>query len=79
MTGRLITLAPKVVDKSDALDVIDSLRAAIESGQIKAFACVGIEPDHNTRMWSSSTAMTSRLEMIGAMTHLLHCYEADAS
>ena len=77
MSGAVLSIAPKVVDKSDALEVLDSLRAAIEDGQIKAFACVGIEPDNCTRMWSSSTEPTSRLEMIGAMYHMLHCYEDD--
>lgn len=77
MTGKVLSLAQPVVDMKDALETLDSLRAAVESGQIKAFACVGIEPDHTTRMWSSTTTPTTRLEMIGAMAQLLYCFQAD--
>lgn len=61
-------------NKSDALEVIDTLRAAVESGEIVAFACVGIEPDDCTRMWSSATKKVTRLRMMGAMYNLLHHY-----
>lgn len=63
-----------VCDKSAALDVLDNLRRAVEAGQIKAFACVGIAPDHTTLLWSSSTLPTTKLEMSGALAHLQHCY-----
>lgn len=75
--GKVLSLVQPVQDKSDALAVIDSLRAAVESGEIKAFACVGIEPDHSTKAWQACTQQTTRLEMIGAMYHLLHSYEMD--
>lgn len=78
MSCKVLSLAQPVVDMADALDVLDDLRRAVESGQIKAFACVGIEPDHCTRMWSSSTKPTTRLELIGAMAQLQYCYQADA-
>ncbi|WP_026641121.1 hypothetical protein [Bordetella petrii] len=74
MTLKVVALP--VGDKSAALEVVESLRRAVESGQIKAFACAGIEPDHCTRMWSSCTLPTTRLEMIGAITSLQHCYIA---
>lgn len=77
MRSNVLSLVQPVHDKSEALVVIDSLRAAVESGEIKAFACVGIEPNHNTQMWASSTQPTTRLELIGAMHHLLHSYESE--
>lgn len=77
MRSNVLSLVQPVHDKSEALAVIDSLRAAVESGEVKAFACVGIEPNHNTQMWASSTQPTSRLELIGAMHHLLHSYESE--
>lgn len=77
MRSNVLSLVQPVQDKADALAVLDGLRAAIESGEIKAFACVGIEPDHCTRMWSSSVQATTRLELIGAMYHMLHCYESE--
>lgn len=61
--------------KQDALDVVESLKQAIESGQLVAFAAVGIEENDNTSIWSSSTRPVSRLRMIGAMHHMLHSYE----
>lgn len=75
--GKVLSLVQPVQDKTEALAVIDNLRAAVESGEIKAFACVGIEPDHCTQAWSSCTQHTTRLEMIGAMYHLLHSYELE--
>lgn len=77
MHANVLSLTRPVQDKSEALAVIDSLRAAVESGEIKAFACVGIEPDQSTKMWASCTRRTTRLEMIGAMFHMLHSYEVE--
>jgi hypothetical protein len=77
VSAKVLSLAAPVVDKSDALEVLDDLRAAVERGEIIAFACVGIEPDDCTQIWSSSTKPTTRLKIIGAMAHMLHSYEAD--
>lgn len=77
MRANVLSLTRPVQDKTEALAVVDSLRAAVESGEIKAFACVGIEHGHNTQMWASSTKPTTQLELIGAMYHLLHSYEAE--
>jgi D-Tyr-tRNAtyr deacylase len=64
-------------DKSTALEVLDTLRSAIEKGEVVAFCAVGIEPDDCTRMWASSTKKVTRLRMIGALTHLTHSYIND--
>lgn len=61
--------------KQDALDVVESLKQAIESGQLVAFAAVGIEENDNTSIWCFSTRPVSRLRMLGAMHHMLHSYE----
>ena len=71
----VIRLVQPVVDKTEALEVIDDLRAAVERGEVKAFACVAIAPDHSTRMWRSCTRPTTFLEIIGAAYHLLHNLE----
>lgn len=63
--------------KEDALAIIDSLRKAVEEGQIIAFATVGIEPDDCTKMWASTIKKTTRLKMIGAITQLQHSYIND--
>jgi hypothetical protein len=62
------------VDATDALEVIDNLREAVATGKIKAFACVGITPNHNTLGWSSCTVKTTRLEVLGAIADLHHQY-----
>ena len=77
MRSKVLSLVLPTQDKSDALAVIDDLRNAVLAGEIKAFACVGIEPDHCTRMWASSAMSTTRLELIGAMYHMLHSYESE--
>ena len=77
MTVKVLSMVQPVVDVAAALEVLEDLRGAIERGEIKAFAAVGIEPDHCTRMWSSSTRPTTRLEMQGAMAYLLYCYQAE--
>lgn len=64
----------KISNKEDALAVIDDLRRRVEAGDIKAFACVGITPDHQTLGWSSCTSMTTRLEVLGAISDLHHQY-----
>ncbi len=68
---------PPADNKEDALKVIESLRQAGESGDIVAFAAVGIEPDDCTRMWSATTRNVTRLRMFGAMAHLLHSFMHD--
>lgn len=71
---KLLTL-PAQTNKKDALEVLESLKKAIEDGEIIAFGCVGISEDDNTSLWSSSVKPVSRLRMIGAMNHMLHSYE----
>lgn len=65
-------------DKQRALDVLDDLRKKIESGQVIAFAAVGIEPDDSTLFWTAATLGVSRLRLLGAMAHLQHCYHDGA-
>jgi hypothetical protein len=65
------------VDTKAALEVLDTLRQAVESGEIIAFCAVGIEPDDCTRMWSSSTKSVTRLRMQGAISNLLFHYQSD--
>lgn len=77
MAAKLLSLKQPAMDTAQALAVVDSLRDAIASGQIKAFACVGISKDHSTSEWMACTASTTRLEMIGAMAHQLHIYEQE--
>jgi hypothetical protein len=71
----VLKLAPVAsLDIAQAIKVIDDLRARVESGEVKAFAAVGITPEHETMMWASCTKKTTRLEMMGAISNLQHCY-----
>jgi hypothetical protein len=63
--------------KETALEIVESLRKAIEEGEIIGFSAVGIEPDDCTRMWSATTKPVSRLRMMGAMYHLLASFRED--
>jgi hypothetical protein len=60
----------------NSLDTIDDLRKRVESGEIVAFAMVGVHPDDATSGWSSCTEKVSRLRMQGAIAQLLHSYSA---
>lgn len=72
-----VTVLPNVINNvAEALAVIDDLRRRVEAGEIKAFIAVGITPDKNTEAWSSATAFTARLEMMGAIAHLQQCYHS---
>lgn len=73
----VLKLINRTDSKAEALETLESLREAVESGQLVAFACVGIEPDDATRMWSSCTQPVTRLRLIGAMASMLHSYQSD--
>lgn len=63
--------------KQQLLEVLDSLRQAVESGEVVAFAAVGIEADDCTRQWSGCTQGVTNLRMIGAVARLLHGVQTD--
>ena len=52
--------------------------AALEKGEIVAFAAVGIEADDCTRMWLGSSRPVTRLRLMGAMYNLLNHYTNDS-
>ena len=60
--------------KKETLEAIDALRKAIEDGDVVAFCAVGIYADDATHAWTGSVQRASRLRMMGALTHLTHCY-----
>lgn len=76
MSGPRLVHLPAAMDKAESLDVIDKLRAKIESGEVVCFIGVTIEPDDSVEMWSASTTRVSRLRSMGAVSHLLACLHA---
>ena len=73
----VMRLLKKPVDRESALRTLDDLREHIADGRVIAFAAVGIEPNGDTRRWTAATDHCSKLQVIGAMYHMLHCYEMD--
>ena len=54
--------------KQQALEVLDDLRAAVESGEVVAFLAAAVTPTDEVLTYSATTRGVSRLRMIGAMT-----------
>jgi predicted sulfurtransferase len=73
----IVALKPKTRDLKDALETIDDLRKAVESGQVVAFCAVGIEPDDTTIGWCSCTENVTRLRLMGAVASLQARIHAD--
>lgn len=70
----------ETVDKTKlarTLEVLDILRADLESGRLKAFAAVGIASDHTTFRYQAFAAHTTRLELLGACQTLLHANQTE--
>lgn len=60
-------------DVAEVLAVIDSLRKAVESGEIVAFATVGIQANDGTLMWLGNVGLTkSNLQFQGAVAALAY-------
>jgi len=76
MSSTIHAITP-ALSTDEALAVIDDLRAKVESGQVIAFAAVGIEPGDETMTWQATTRPVTRLRVMGAMTHLLHSFMHD--
>ena len=73
-----IALVPKrEKGKPQLLAVVDSLREKIESGEIVAFAAVGIQADDVTLSWQGCTQGVTNLRLVGAVARLLHGVHTD--
>jgi hypothetical protein len=70
--SNLLTLAPRASNKASALAAIDDLRRRVESGEVIAFAAVGIEPGRQTAMWCGAAQPMHQIELYGAVAALMH-------
>jgi hypothetical protein len=61
---------PTAEYKQTALEVIDSLKEAVEEGRVVAFTCVGISDDDSTFMYQASVKRFTKLRMMGAVSRL---------
>lgn len=59
------------------LEIVDDLREKIASGQIVAFAAVGIEADDVTMSWQGCTQGVTNLRLVGAVARLMHGVHTD--
>jgi hypothetical protein len=60
----------------DALASIDALRKDVESGQVVCFIAVGVGSDDACVGYTGSSKPVSRLRLTGAMSNLLHQFNA---
>ena len=65
---KLVMLNPAEVSTEEALQVLDDLRAAVESGEVVAFLAAAVTPTDEVLSYSATTRGVSRLRTIGAMT-----------
>jgi hypothetical protein len=74
---------PEVTEMSagmrNMLDVLNTLRENILSGQVVAYAAVSIAPDDVTALYSGARENVSRLRMMGAISNLNISYLATSS
>lgn len=52
---------------AEALSCVDTLRAKLVSGEVRAFVGVAIADDHSTYRYQASTKKTTHLELLGAL------------
>lgn len=56
------------------LEVLDAMREKALSGEIVAFTVAAIGPGDEIFAYAASSARKTRLQMMGAIAHLQHCY-----
>lgn len=75
--SKVLQLDNKADDIAGALEVLDLMRKAVESGQIIALCAVAIEPDDCTTRWQFATRPVTKLRMLGAVASLSHFIHED--
>ena len=78
MTNVLSLATGKAHDKTNMLDVLDSLRKQIDDGEIVAFVAAGLDSADNSFGWASSVGGVTRLRMMGAIANLQYQYQSGA-
>ena len=74
MSNVLNLATGKAPDKTNMLEVVDSLRKQIIDGEIIAFVAVGIDSADASFGWCSSVGGVTRLRMMGAISNMQHQY-----
>lgn len=77
MTSQVLNLTSgKPRDATDALAVLDAMRAAIESGELIAFVAAGITAGDVALGYCGAVEGVTRLRMMGAIANLGMQYNA---
>lgn len=61
-----------ITSKKEALECLDGLRKAIESGEVCMFVAVGVADNDETLLYQATTKNVTRLRLIGAAANLWH-------
>jgi hypothetical protein len=67
---------PTAASRDDMYEVLDKLRAEVDSGTIVAFVGVGLTETDECRAFIATQRHVSRLRTYGAVSHLLHCLQS---
>lgn len=68
--GSGLKVVELVPDRTAALKVVDDLRARVVSGEIVAFAAVGITRNDSALMWLGTSEKKTNLQVAGAIATL---------
>jgi len=71
---KVLALAPVQPDTNNLLEVLDIMRERVLKGDIVALTAAAIGPDDSTYAYAASSVRKTRLQMMGAIAHLQHCY-----
>lgn len=72
--SELKVLRPSAPNVGNLLEVLDIIRQKALSGEIVAFTAAAIGPGDDTYAYAASSERKTRLQMMGAIAHLQHCY-----
>ena len=64
-------------DIKSSLEVLEDLRSRVDSGDVVAFAIVGVRASDDIRAWLGNTKHISQLKIIGATHKLLEYVSSD--
>lgn len=72
--SELKILRPSAPNVQNLLEVLDTMRQKALSGEIVAFTAAAIGPGDEILVYAASSERKTRLQMMGAIAHLQHCY-----
>lgn len=71
---KVVSIAPPALDTDNLIEALDIMRKRVLAGELVAFTAAGIGPDDEMYVYAASSVRKTRLQMMGAIAHLQHCY-----